>query len=396
MIFSVVGFVELALTGANVSATMEQLNADGIALYSVIREDAFTLRFYIRKSDYQRVKFRADRCSDTLKIITRRGFYWDLKRMLRRPLILAGLLILMIGYLILPTRVLFFRVEGNQMLPEQYILEAANDCGIFFGASRREVRSEQMKNRLLEKVPQLKWAGINTKGCVAVISVKEREADQEPEDLSQISSIVAARDGVVQSCTATKGALICRVGQAVKAGEVLISAYSEQGTLIHATAAQGEVYAQTNRDICVVTPIQYEAKQSELKKYKSYSLILGKKRINFWKDSRICGTSCGRMYEEYCVTLPGKFHLPAIIAVETHICYQSDCQSVPEADREQLLSAYAQEMLNQQMIAGEVIRSHQVFDRQGDVYRLNGTYLCTEMIGRVRKEQLGEEYGKNS
>ena len=92
--------------------------------------------------------------------------------MLFRPVLLAGLGILFLLAMYLPSRVLFIRVEGNMQIPDRQILAAAEECGIRFGASRREVRSEKVKNALLSSVPQLQWAGVNTAGCVATISVR--------------------------------------------------------------------------------------------------------------------------------------------------------------------------------------------------------------------------------
>lgn len=45
-----------------------------------------------------------------------------------------------------------------------------------------------MKNALLSAIPELQWAGVNTYGCRAVISVRERtlpERKPEPENRGQ-------------------------------------------------------------------------------------------------------------------------------------------------------------------------------------------------------------------
>ena len=64
------------------------------------------------------------------------------------------------------------------------ILERAEYCGVHFGAKAGSVRSEQVKNRLLFEIPELRWAGVNTTGCTAVITVAERQSGEVPaEDL---------------------------------------------------------------------------------------------------------------------------------------------------------------------------------------------------------------------
>jgi sporulation protein YqfD len=148
----------------------------------------------------------------------------------------------------LPTRVLFIHVEGNSTVEERRILEAAQECGIRFGASRRQVRSEKMKNRLLEKVPELKWAGVNTSGCTAVISVREQPVQEQRTGYTGISSIVAACDGRITSCTVTKGNGLCAPGQVVQKGQLLISGYLDCGICIRVTGAEGEIFAETRQE----------------------------------------------------------------------------------------------------------------------------------------------------
>ena len=89
--------------------------------------------------------------------------------------LIIGLMLLLFFSVWLPSRVLFIEIQGNDTLSAQSILEEAKDCGIIMGASRRFVRSQQVKNTLLDKLPQLQWAGVETIGCVAVITVRERQ-----------------------------------------------------------------------------------------------------------------------------------------------------------------------------------------------------------------------------
>ena len=96
--------------------------------------------------------------------------------------------------------------------------------------------------------------GVNTSGCVATVSVRERTDPEVTEQDSAVSNIVASRDGFIVSATVTRGNFLCRVGQSVKAGQVLISGYTDCGICIQATRAEGEIYAQTSRDFAAVTP----------------------------------------------------------------------------------------------------------------------------------------------
>ncbi len=393
---SVSGMVEIQITSPDTTAAMERLVQAEIPVLSSKALDSIHITLVIPRAKLRRARSICQSRGDELTLRRRSGLYWTVKAAFSRPVLLLGLVLLLILELYVPGRVFFVRVEGNSTVPSRLILERAEECGIVFGATRREVRSERMKNYLLEALPQLQWAGINTYGCVAVISVRERSEEITAKPPAQVGSIVAARDGIVRTCTATAGNLLCAPGQAVREGEVLISGYTDCGLKIQATLAQGEVFAQTSRELEAVLPLSWTKKLEQKVFVKNFSLLVGKKRINFWKDSGICDTTCGRMYEEYYVTLPGGFVLPIGLAVDTYTCGKTVTVSREPGAWEETLSDFAGQYLSGQMIAGQILSRNQQFQADASLLKLSGSYICTEMIGRVKLEQIGELHGENS
>ncbi len=392
---SAAGMLELELTSAELEAALSGINSRGIILYGLELSGALSCRFRIRKNDFSQLSEICEKRGETLRIIRRQGLFWTGKHLLSRPFLLCGLALLAAFSAFLPTRVLFVRVEGNAAIPERKILAAAESCGIGFGASRRDVRSEKMKNNLLSAVPELKWAGVNTYGCVAVISVREGAEQVKTEEEKIVTSIIASRDGYILSGTATQGNPVFQVGQTVKQGQILISGYTDCGICIQATRASGEVVAQTNRDLRAVTPSEclYHGETKDVKR--KYSLLFRKKRINLWKDSGISDTSCGRMYEEYYVTLPGGFQLPFALCAESFLLCDMRSGEIPQEEAEAALMDFAQQYTRQQMVAGNILQKQEMMSFSDGRYCLEGKYICTEMIGREQREQIGDTNGKS-
>ena len=368
------GMVEAELTSAEPGAALEAANARGIPLYDVIQVGDLTARFRVRRRDYRTLEALSEKRGETLHLRRRMGAYWTLKRLLARPMLLCGLAVFLAAAIFLPTRIFFVRVEGNVNTPTRLILDAAGESGIRFGTSRRAVRSEKMKNALLSALPQLQWAGVNTSGCVATVSVRERTDPEVTEQDSAVSSIVASRDGFIVSATVTRGNFLCRVGQSVKAGQVLISGYTDCGICIQATRAEGEICAQTSRDFAAVTPAQWTVRGEQTAVRRKYSLIIGKKRINLWKDSGI---------------------LQVTLCVEEYTFYDGEMMTLEPDAAEAALSQFAQSALTQQMVAGRILSREESITQSEDKYLLEGTYACVEMIGRVRREQIGDTNGKS-
>lgn len=382
------GMLQAELVSADTAGAVTRFFESGITIYDAEYLDDLTVRFQIRRQDYKRIRLLAEKRGDVLKLLKKRGLYWTGKGLLKRPVLMLGILAILILGTYLPTRIFFIRVEGNTTVPTNRILEQAAQCGIAFGADRSEVRSEKMKNALLEAMPELQWAGINTQGCVATISVREREIVEKTVKTAGVSSIIAARDGVILSVTATRGSAVCKVGQAVKAGEVLISGYTDCGISIRAEASDGEVYALTEQNLHICTPLECSVRGDMTRQEKKYSLIIGKNRINFYKGSGISDTTCDRMYEENYITLPGGFVLP--VAVVTEVWTYYDCTEETALPEEQIgqLSEFAADYLREQMVAGQILSASETVTTEDGALWLNGKYACREMIGRVQKEEI--------
>ena len=216
---SLAGMVEVELTSADPEGTLAAAAEKNIAVFSVTRKEALVMHLRVFRRDLPALRKLCEKRGDRLSVRRTLGIYWTLKRFLARPVLVLGIGLLLFLTLFLPTRVLFVRVEGNSALPDRKILEAAETLGIRFGASRRGVRSERIKNALLGAIPELQWAGVNTRGCTAVISVRERTPEEKAgEEENRVGSVVAARDGVVVSCTVLEGTAKCTPGQAVRQG----------------------------------------------------------------------------------------------------------------------------------------------------------------------------------
>lgn len=382
---SLKGAVTVRLLSADLTGAMDAVNRAQIAIEDAQYLDEIHLQFSVSRQDLPLVEKIAYKRGERLEILNRKGWYYGIRGLLKRPVLTVGLLGIFLFSAWVSSRVFFVQVEGNETIPTRQIIEKAGSCGIGFGASRREVRSEKIKNALLESMPQLQWAGVNTYGCRAVITVRERNQEAEKSEKSTVSSIVALRDAVIRDMTVLKGNGLCKPGQAVKAGEVLISAYTDCGICIQATDAQGEIFGETLRRLKAILPTKYTQRTQILTSSKKYSLIIGKKRINFFKGSGISGTTCAKIYEERYLTLPGGFVLPIALCCEQWYDYES--VTTTAENQEQILSEFASGYLPEQMIAGKISNANQLFFYEDSHATLEGLYSCYEMIGVTRTEE---------
>lgn len=384
------GFIQLELTCADPELLLQDITAAGVEVYGIERLSDLTLHLTISRKHRSTLGKLSEKYGAKERVLRRSGLYWSAIAAIQRPILLLGIALVLGFCLLLPTRILFIHVKGNTCVPTRKILYAAQDCGIGFGASRRDVRSEKVKNTLLSSLPELEWVGVNTAGCVAEISVRERAEPETPEDHPAVSHIIAVRDGYLLSMTVTSGNPLCMPGQYVKKGQVLVSGYTDCGIYIQATSSEAEILAQTNRHLEVIAPSEGILRYSETGRKHKLSILIGKKRINLWNGSGILDSSCGRIYKERYLTLPGGFQLPLALCVEEYIFYSVQPASVSIRDD---LSSFAQGYLTQQMTAGTVLSKEEQLREENGVVHLLGDYICQEMIGRVKQEQIGDNHG---
>ncbi len=358
--------------------------------------DEFTLQIQCESRQYPVLYSVVQKLGGSVTVVKANPLTNITRQFLRRPVLTLFVVLILLCSAYLPTRILFLQVEGNAQIPTGTILDSAEKCGVRFGAARSFIRSEQVKNNLLEQFPQLQWVGVNTTGCVATIQVLEKNKTEDiPAKEQSVSNIVAATDGIVLQYSATKGTALCKTGQAVKTGQVLISGYTDNGLTVTATQAAGEVQALTSRSLQLVTPMPTTVR-GEIRTIKQYfSIRIGKNLINLQKDSGIYGGSCAKIYEEDYVCLPGGFQLPVSLSRTTEIWYETLELTQPEEEDAAWMSSFAKAYLQRQMIGGQILSAEDDFLAAQDCICLQSEYICREMIGRIKYEERMYQHGEN-
>jgi len=386
------GSVELLVTTADPNGFLSVVTDNNIAVADVkpLNELSFMLR--VRDKDLKNLKRIGVQRSCEMKEVTRNGIVFFLKGMLYRPVLLAGVLLWLFLILYLPSKVLFVCVEGNDKIPEQLIMEHAERCGIVFGASRRNIRSEKIKNALLSAIPELQWVGVNTHGCLTIISVRERSVPDQKTDVLSVGHIVAAQDGVISDLTVTKGTALCATGQAVTKGQILVSGYTDCGFVLRAESASAEVMAITERELTAIVPQTCKIREKIIEKQVDYSIQIGKNIVELSCEGGMFDSSCAKICESMILTLPGGFQLPLALIRKTQIRYVETEENL--IYEQNALFTLADAYLSEQMLMGQVLSSYFQQIEETDLCGVKGVYICEEMIGMLRKEEIGKENGK--
>lgn len=382
------GIVRVEVTSADPARALTAWGKAGIRFWDMNPAGPLTLRITLYRGDLRKLTEISRKRGDRMEVLARKGLVRDVLRFLRRPGLVAGLVLLLIMMTALPKRVWFLRIEGNVTVPEKEIVAAAEESGLYFLARVPEIKGEEIKNRMLNLVPELAWVGVRFEGGIATVSVREQEVVPEIKNHKTAANVVAARAGVITSMNILGGQAVCARGQAVLEGELLVSGYVDCQTHTQVTQADAEIFALTQRVFEAVLPAQWAGKGEKQEERLSVSIILGRKRINLLGNSGILPASYDKISTVRTLTLPGGYVLPVHLCVEQGTAYAPSAAG-PENPRE-TLENFGTAYVRMQMLAGRILDSQTELLEDAGVFRLTGVYTCDEMIARQRAIEIFE------
>ena len=377
------GFLRIRIISADIERVLTVLTGNGIELTNIARIDYLTVEVTIFKHDFGGTKVILDKLSSSFAVIQQKGLLFSIRRAIKRPVLVLGFILFILLTQCLSGRIFFIQIQGNDHVSTAEILNHAEQYVVKFGTKAADIRSEELKNVLMQRIPNLQWVGITTSGTVATIHVKERSVDAQKDTVTlQSYGICAARDGMITEMVIKRGTPLVSVGEQVREGDILVSGYTDCGIKIRFEIPDAEIFAYTTRENSFVTLPETNIRTKIIDEHRCFSIRIGKKVINFCNHSGIHDTTCVKMYEENYWTLPGGFQLP--ISVKQVTCRSYETRKSEVMDISQWLPQFAARYLHRQMIAG-VILQEELFWR--NPCELTGTYVCHEMIGQVKSEE---------
>jgi hypothetical protein len=189
------------------------------------------------------------------------------------------------------------------------------------------------------------------------------------------------RDSLLTEVTVLEGMRLCKVGDAVKKGQILVSGFEDYGLILKGVCAEGEIYGQTWYDGMLLMPSKTSEKRYTGRQWTQYCAIIGRKRINLSGNSGILGMSCDKMIEVTELSVPN-YTFPIRLEKITYREYQLFSIPTDAKLAEQRLHNAWQELIGSQMIAGKILDTQTSFAELGDVYVLRAKSTCNEMIAR--------------
>lgn len=187
--------------------------------------------------DEERIK-RVLKDNYKVEIISKNGFLYNLKRLIKRYALLAGIVLSVIALFVLSKRVMFIKVFGSD---DAKIIQAVKSAQL----TSWHFKAKDNVASAVDSIMQIEgviWANIEIKGVYANVFVEQ----EQMLDFGQKSGkIVAKSDGVIKNLIVYSGTPLVKNGDTVFAGQVLVEDYEMRGQEQVFTEAKAKVITQT-------------------------------------------------------------------------------------------------------------------------------------------------------
>lgn len=274
-------------------------------------------------------------------------------------------------------------ISGNDKLSDAEILRKLSECGVDYGAYWPALSSDEIRSRIVAEMPEIAWLSLNVRSSKAEIVIHERIDKPEIVNEKAPCDIVASKSGVIRKMSVLEGESAAVVGSTVAKDDVLVRGLmsSETGDerYVHSMA---QIMADTWYEISAQTPL-FEARKIKKGSHSTdFSIIVGKKRINFFSDSRNKYDSCDKINKLKYISLGDVFTLPIGYAVERTTQYETSLFPIDEDEAVGRMKENLKVELQRRIGDGQIVSAEYSVSKSDDVITVTLRAQCTENIAK--------------
>ena len=372
----------MEISGARPERVLNVMAARGVPFTSAELSDSGVLRINCPKRFERAVIASASDCGLEARTIKRRGLLWFVFRFKKRYILLAALAAVILASYFASLFIWEVKVEGNETVSSGEIKAALEESGCGVGCFGPYADREYAASYVRMKVGRLSWVGINIKGCVMTVIVRERREPPPILEQDEPCDLIAGRTGVVVSIDDFSGQGLVEVGDTVLKGQKLISGeLTDLGGKRRLVRSFGSVRARTWYELSSVMPLDYGAKSYTEHEFEKTALIIGDLRINLFINSRILNADCDNIIFDGRAELMG-VPLPIARSGTRLSEYEAIPAVMPADEAEQILKEDLSRQLRDMLEGGEVVSESFETSSDGSSVTVILRAECVEEIAR--------------
>ena len=377
----------MRLTGESIPELLNDLALADIPFSRVRAEGEARFRLFVRGDRLEELLALAQARGAGAEVLRRRGLGHFLRRFRGHPGLLLAPALLLAALLWLSDTIWEIEVVGNRSLSRTEILAALEELDVGIGHNGTRIRNEAVRSRMQEKLGKLSYLSIRVSGSKATVIVRERREPPEMVEEDVPTDVIAGQTGLVERMSVLEGRGEVKPGDAVLAGEVLITGGLtdlQNGTReVH---AMGDVWARTWYQAEAVLPLDHREKAETGRKRVRWAVKICNFRLNLYFHGGISYEAYDKIQSETRLALLGSY-LPVSLVRTEYREYDPVSRSLDPALGEAILRERLLSWLREESGCPEPAECAFEAESGDGFLRLTMTAECLQQIGRLRERE---------
>lgn len=235
------GYAIIKVEGLSIEKFLNLIISKDIYIWDVKRIGYTTIIAKVSLKGFKMIQPYVKITNCRVSIVEKKGFPFIVLYLKRRKMLVIGALSCIILVYIFSTFIWTIDVESSgKNINKEIVLQNLSKLGLKPGVSRFVIDVHKIESQFLVNMNEISWIGIDIKGTKAFVKVVEKTKPPAmlPKDVA--CNIVAKKDGIISKMTILEGDSVKKIGDTVKAGDIIVSGIIERPNtktrLVHANA----------------------------------------------------------------------------------------------------------------------------------------------------------------
>lgn len=383
-----IGYVKFEFTGGFIEGFLNSCYSMNYNIKNIkTNENGFSAQTDIKT--YMQLHKIAYKQGGKVKIIKRKGLPFLLAPLKNRWGVFSGAAFFVLFISFMGGFIWNITVTGNNRVTDARIVDYLAKNGFETGARWSDTDKENLECSVMAEFDDISWISINKMGSLALVEINETVKKPSVIDSSKITNVTASKDGVIMHITALGGWPAVKAGDAVTAGDLLISGIneSEVDEKNHFAHAHGTVLAKVNSEIELnISREQKEKIYTYSKEYKSFYFFGLEIPLYLKKDGGEAEISREKSY-----FLLNSFRLPIGIITEYDNYYEIESKTLSDSELEELAKSELEKRKAEELSDSEILSEDVKLDTGESGCLIKGSYCFIEDIAQEKEILIDEQ-----
>lgn len=379
-----IGYYCIQVEGFYIEKFINICMKNNVFLFGIERKKNSLINAKIGMYDYKMAKDIAKKCQTMIEIKKKVGVKFIIEKYKNRKAFFISIIIACLTIFIASKFIWKIEIKSDGIIDKKQIMSELKKEGIKIGKLKRKIDIEKIVNDIRLDREDIAWIGIKIDGCKVLVNIVEATKKPEIVNENEYSNIVAKKDGEIQKVVAKNGTIMCKKGDKVKKGDILIAGYME-GTYTgkYYVNSSGEVTAKINYSENVKIDKNETKKEETGKQSRKFAIKINNFKINFFKK-----LSNFKNYDTIYASKKIKIFPNVNFEIE-FIKYTINELSIQEIERsyddaKRIGEEEAKKRLNDK-ISGDIVNEETTVKEYESYYSVNVQYDVIEEIGTKEK-----------